>query len=483
MPEKSLKRNAFLNVLRTIMSLFFPLITFPYASRILLPEGIGKVNFSNSIVSYFGVIASLGIGTYGIREAAKLRHDKILLSQFTIELFTLNIISTIIAYVLLFCTIFFVPKFSDYKSLLYICSTTILFTTMGIDWLYGALEEYGYIAFRSVLFQIISIILLFLLVKTKDDYIQYASIGVISSVGANICNIIHARKYLTFNSLRRLNIQQHVKPVLVFFGSTLAISVFTILDTSMLGFLSTNTEVGYYTAATKLIRMVRDMFPAIFTVLSARLSIYAETKEQTNKFNTLIEKMLNFIMLLGFPIIAGLYLLAKPIISILSGTAFLPAVPTMYVMVPVILFSSIAGFLGGSVLNSLNKERLYLQCVITGAIINFSLNFILIKPLGAFGAGTATIITEFLLMSLYIIITRKEINFKILYKPFCQYLLSIICMTVCLIPLKLLLHSNIFQIIFIPITGCCIYGVCLLLLKNEFIITLINSFKIKLNRK
>lgn len=151
---------------------------------------------------------------------------------------------------------------------------------MGIDWLYGALEEYGYIAFRSVLFQIISIILLFLLVKTKDDYIQYASIGVISSVGANICNIIHAKKYLPFNSLHRLNIRQHIKPVLIFWGSTLAISVFTILDTSMLGFLSTDTEVGYYTAATKLIRMVRDMIPAIFTVLFARLSMPKQKSKQ-----------------------------------------------------------------------------------------------------------------------------------------------------------------------------------------------------------
>lgn len=184
-------------------------------------------------------------------------------------------------------------------------------------------------------------------------------------------------------------------------------------------------------------------------------------------------------MLLSFPIIVGLYLLAKPIISILSGTTFLPAVPTMYVMVPVILFSSTAGFLGGSVLNALNKEKLYLQCVIIGAVINFSLNFILIKSLGAFGVGTATVITEFSLMSIYIIITRKQISFKVLYKPFCQYLLSTICMTAGLIPLKLLVQSNIIQMICIPIMGICIYTICLFLFKNNLIIILFNTIKIK----
>jgi len=216
MTEKSLKRNAVFNVLKTIISLLFPLITFPYASRILMPIGIGKINFSNSIISYFGIIASLGISTYGIREAAKRKHDKILLSQFTFELFVLNLISTFIAYILLFVAIFFIPKFIEYRTILIVCSTTIIFTTIGIDWLYSALEEYGYIAIRSVLFQILSIILLFSFVKTPDDYIKYAAISVVSSVGANICNIFHARKFLSFKSLKKINIKQHVKPVLIF---------------------------------------------------------------------------------------------------------------------------------------------------------------------------------------------------------------------------------------------------------------------------
>ena len=374
MAEKSLKKNAFYNILRTIMSLLFPLITFPYASRILLPEGTGKVNFANSIINYFGMLASLGIGTYGIREAAKVRHDKQRLSQFTVELFTINLLSTLIAYILLYISIVVVPKFHEYRMLLYMTSVTIIFTTMGISWLYSAVEEYGYIALRSVVFQVVSIILLFTFVKRKEDYLIY----VISSVGSNIFNIIHARKFISFTGLRRLELKKHVKPIFVFFGSTLAISVFTMLDTSMLGFLSTDAEVGFYSAATKLTRMIRDLFPAVFTVLFARLSVYAGKTEEQDKYKNLIFNMLNFILCFALPIMVGLFLLGKPILILLSGTAFLPALPAMYVMIPVILFSSTAGFLGGTVLNSLSKEKMYLYTVIAGACVNFVLNYFLI---------------------------------------------------------------------------------------------------------
>lgn len=136
------------------MKLLFPLITFPYVSRILSPEGIGKVNFANSVVSYFALIASLGIGTYGIRESAKIRNNKEEFSQFFVEIFSINLISTIVSYLLLFLTLHFLQKFSLYRSLIMISSTSILFTTIGVDWILNSLEEYDFITIRSVFFSI-----------------------------------------------------------------------------------------------------------------------------------------------------------------------------------------------------------------------------------------------------------------------------------------------------------------------------------------
>ncbi|MBQ5645905.1 MAG: oligosaccharide flippase family protein, partial [Treponema sp.] len=166
MAEKSLKKNAIYSFIKAFMNLAFPVITFPYASRILLPEGIGKVNFANSIVSYFIMIAGLGIGTYAIREAAKVRNDKTQLTKFSKEILSINLIATAIAYILFFIAFIFIPKLNPYRTMLLICSTKILFTTIGMDWFYSALEEFKYITLRSVFFQAISLIFLFIFVRT-----------------------------------------------------------------------------------------------------------------------------------------------------------------------------------------------------------------------------------------------------------------------------------------------------------------------------
>ncbi|MDD6654245.1 MAG: oligosaccharide flippase family protein, partial [Treponema sp.] len=150
MSEKSLKKNAFYSFLKAFMTLIFPIITFPYASRILTPEGIGKVNFANSIVSYFVMFGSLGIGTYAVREASKVRDNKIELIKFFKEILLINLISSIISYCTFFILLIFVPKFNQYTLLLLISSIRILFTTLGLDWFYSALEEFKYITIRSI---------------------------------------------------------------------------------------------------------------------------------------------------------------------------------------------------------------------------------------------------------------------------------------------------------------------------------------------
>ena len=180
--QKSLKKNALFSSIKSVMNIIFPIISFPYASRILLPEGIGSVNVANSIIEYFLLIADLGIGTYAAREAARIRDNKYELSKLTREILFFNFITTTIAYLLLIISLLFINRLSDYRLLLIICSTKILFSTIGIGWLYTAQEDYGYITIRHIAFQIISLILLFTLVKSKEDYLIYAGIGVFSNI-------------------------------------------------------------------------------------------------------------------------------------------------------------------------------------------------------------------------------------------------------------------------------------------------------------
>lgn len=186
----SLKKNGVFNAIKTLMSVLFPLITFPYASRILGPSGIGKVNFASSIVSYFLMLAMLGISNYGIREAGRYRNDKEKLSKFVKEILSINLISSVIAYTFLFASIYLVPAFFEYRKLIIISSASILFTVVGVEWLFYAMEDLVSVSIRSFIFQILSLVLLFVFVRTSEDYINYALIGVVSSVGSNILSFI-----------------------------------------------------------------------------------------------------------------------------------------------------------------------------------------------------------------------------------------------------------------------------------------------------
>lgn len=205
MKQKSLAMNAFLNSFRSVMNIIFPLITFPYVSRILTVEGMGIYNFSSSIVNYFMLIAALGISTYAIREGAKYRTDKSKITQFSSEMFTINLCSTVLAYLLLFLCLIVFSKLRNYTICILIFSLQIFFTTIGTEWIYQIYEDYSYITVRSIIFQIISIILLFTFVKGPDDYLNYAGITVFSAVGSNILNFIHARKYCNIHIVFHIN--------------------------------------------------------------------------------------------------------------------------------------------------------------------------------------------------------------------------------------------------------------------------------------
>lgn len=150
MKQHNLKLNAILNTIKTLFGIIFPLITFPYVSRVLMPENIGKVNFGSSFVSYFSLIASLGISTYAIRECSAKRNNKNELSETASQIFSINICTTVIAYVLMFLTLLFFRKFDSYRTLIIVQSTTILFTTLGCDWLNSAMEDFAFITLRTI---------------------------------------------------------------------------------------------------------------------------------------------------------------------------------------------------------------------------------------------------------------------------------------------------------------------------------------------
>ncbi len=468
MQEKSIKKNAFLNVMRTGLSLVFPLITFPYTSRVLGPASIGQVSFAQSIITYFSMIAALGISNYGIREAARLRNDIEKLTVFTKEIFRINLISMTVAYLLFAIALLCVPKFSSIARLLCVCSGTIFFTSIGFDWLYSALEDYAYITVRSFIFQVISVVLLFVLVKSPDDYILYAGIGVVSGAGSNICNFFHTRKYIRWKQKVQYNCIKHVKPIFTLFAMSVVISVYTVLDTVMLGFITDSTQVGYYTAATKINKIILSVVTAVSTVLLPRLSFYAEDK-QSGRFEELAEKGMKFLIIFALPATVGLTLVSYPTMILFSGQQYVAAIPVMQVMNPIILIISLSGLIGIQIFMPLRKEKYTLVSVIGGAVVNFTLNLLLIPRYGAMGAAIATVCAESVVTVTQLILARHYFVWKNILIHSVQCIVAVICMGLAVYFVMFFFSSYFFQLIVGVCAGIVVYFIVLLLLRNKFL--------------
>lgn len=479
--QKSLKINAILNITKTLMGLIFPLITFPYASRILMPEGLGKVNFALSIISYFAIISSLGIENYGIKEAAKLRDDKIQLSKFTKEIFIINMISTLVAYILLVFAILFVPKFLEYRKLLIVTSATILFTTIGMNWLYSAVEDYLYITIRSIIFQVISLILLFLLVHSKDDYVKYAAISVVSNVGSNILNFVHSRKYISFKIDKPLKFKKHLKPIMVLFAMAVAVKIYTVLDTTMIGFLKNDYEVGIYTAATKINKIVLSLVVSIGTVLLPRLSYYSSMEDKT-EFYKLAYKGFDILLLIALPSAVGLSLLSTSIVHLFSGNGYEAAILPMRIMNPIIVVIGLSNFIGIQMFMPLNKEKWTLYSVLVGAVVNFFINLFLIPIYGSVGASIATLCAETTVTLTQLILLRRFLKINKIAKSLIKYFLNSVVMGVFVYACVRFISVEWVELVIGVIVGVVVYILILVIEKNELIYEVLTSIKNKIKK-
>lgn len=467
MQQKSLKKNAFLNTVKTVLTLFFPLITFPYSSRILGPDNLGKVNFAQSIVSYFAIIASLGITTYATREASKVRDDKKKLTILSTEIFVINLISTMVSYILLACSLILIRKLDDYRLIIIICSSLIIFTTIGIDWLYQAMEDYFYITVRSLVFQAISVILLFTLVKSKDDYLWYAAVNIISNVGANILNFIHSRKYITFSLKTKLQLKKHIKPVAILFATAITGSILSSIDTTMLGVMSTDTEVGLYSAGMKIIHMINGIFPAMIIVIFPRVSYYFANNDKKS-IQALSEKTMNCLLCLSIPIASGLFLLMNPIITLFCGEKYLEAVIISRIMCPYLIFCAVAHFLNGTLLVAFGKERLQLVYSLANGLFDAILNIFLIRFYAAKGAAFATLLTQISGTIFLLIYHHHFLSDLAFRKSTLQFILAATVMDFAVYYAKNAFQNMLLQL-FIPFgVGVFVYALMLFLLRNKF---------------
>lgn len=391
--RRTIRKNMLMSVILTVSNYVFPLLTYSYVTRILLAEGTGKVAFVRNILSYFMYIAALGIGGYGMRECAKVRGDRDRLSRLTTELLTINMISTVIAYFAFAAFFFLVPKFHDYMVLFAVMCPDILLQTLGMEWLYRGMEEYTYITVRSILFKSMAVALTFCLVRDAGDVVWYGAITIFTASASNLLNFFHARKYIDWKKVEGKHLKRHLKPVMVFFFSTIIIAIYGHFDTTMLGFMKGDGVVGIYNAGLRMNALVLSVSTAVTSVFIPRMSRYYADGEQA-RFLGLLVKSFRITLVLMFPLCVFVILNAPDVLCFVCGEEFLSATPTLVILMICALVLAVTNLLGNQVLVPKNMEKRYSQSVFIGMFINLGLDMLLIPRFSSAGAAFATLVTE-----------------------------------------------------------------------------------------
>lgn len=376
------------------MSAFiFPLITFPYVSRVLCPEGTGKVAFAASIAAYFAMFAQLGIPTYGIRACAQVRDDADKLSKTVREIFIINMIMTVLSYIIFGIFLMTVPQMHAEKKLFLVVGTTMLFNTVGMDWLYKGLEQYSYVTIRAVFFKAVAVVLMLLLVRSRDDYVVYGAITVFASSAANLLNFFHVRKLIVRKRFDKYDLRRHLGPIFVFFAMSCATTVYTNLDTVMLGFMKSDADVGYYNVVIRIKNVLLGLVTSLGAVLLPRASYYIEHGLH-EAFRQISDKAISFVLLISLPIAVFFMSFAKETVLFMAGAAYEPAVVPMLFIMPTIVLIGLTNIMGMQMLVPLGMEKNVLMSEIAGATVDLVLNLLLIPRMASTGAAIGTLAAE-----------------------------------------------------------------------------------------
>lgn len=472
--QQSLKLNFLMNAVLTMSSFLFPLITFPYISRILLPVGVGKVYFATSLINYFGMFAQLGIPTYGIRVCAKVRDDRESLTRTAQELLIINLVMNLVTYLILAVTLVAVPRLRADRALYVVVSFAIILTSIGMEWLYKALEQYTYITIRSIIFKFVALAAMFLLVHKETDYVIYGGISILAASASNIFNFINAHRFIDLKPVGGYQFKRHMKPVLLFFAMSCATTIYTNLDTVMLGFMTTDVDVGYYNAAVKIKVVLVSVVTSLGAVLLPRASYYVERGE-LGEFRRISKKAIHFVFLIACPLIVYFTCFAQESILFLSGDQFGGAVRTMQIILPTLLFIGLSNILGIQILVPMGKEIVVLYSEIVGACCDLVLNTLLIPVYHSAGAAVGTVVAELAVLTVQFLYLRSDVGEAFRGISYWKVVAAIILGAAASIAAKYLELSTFFTLLLSSALFFGVYGGVLLAAKEEMTIELLNQ--------
>lgn len=469
-------KNFLYTVLLSLVNLLFPLLSFPYASHILGPEGIGSVQMAVSLGQYFALFAALGIPIYGITEIARHRDDPEQLAKSFSELSLIFLGASLLLSIVYLLLISCFPFFNPHYRLFLLAGSLILFSFSYTDWFFSGLEAFKSITIRSVIIKIIALILLLVLVQSKTDHEKYLLVVIFSILGNQLLSLIMCFRKTHF-TLRGLNLRRHVKPLLYLFSTTLAASIYTMLDTVVLGFLSDDESVGLYAAAVKLVKLTIPIVTAMGVILIPIITRHFQENNHP-RIRVLLDQSFRFLLFFSIPVCAGLALLAPECILLFSGNQFTEAIPVMRIVALLPLLIGLGHFYCFQILLPAGKTKEIFYSVLAGAITCLLLNWLLVPTWKSTGAAIANIATEGVVTLGYVYFMRKFFSPDVQWKYGWQSLAG----TVPFLPILFVLRNWELPVwIFVPTAtlscGLAFFAVQWWIFKNYFLLDFIQPLK------
>lgn len=485
----SILKNQIFNFSIQILNIIFPLIAIPYTTRLFGPDILGEVNYANSIVQYFTMVAIAGIPVYATREIAKNRDDNNAIRKTFREIALLQVIFTTIS---LLAYLIFIFSLKSLRSNIYIylfLGIQILSNAFNYIWFIQGIEKYRYAAMATFFSKFINVVLIFTLLKKREDYYIYAFIiGITTFINVfiNMATSLNLLKNFKGNSkveINRDNLKVHIYSILVFFLSDVAVKVYTAMDQTMLGILDSKESVGYYSMSIKLVKVLLSFVTSLAVVMIPRISNSIKNN-RTDDAKRYIGMSTNLVYLIAIPAIFGILAIGEEVVTIYLGEEFLQSIGIFKVVSLNLIIIGLSNVFGMQVMIPYGKEKKFTMILSSAAVVNFVVNLILIPKLSYFGATYATILAELLVTVWMYFEVRKLVgDIPELFKPWKMLVPSVVFYLVIKFGVKSFVNSNISVILIsIPLAGV-IYGLGLILLKEKLTMNVLNKLFRKLSKK
>lgn len=462
----SLKKNAILNTIKTLCQVIFPIITIPYISRTLGTVSYGKVNYTASIISYFALFAAFGINNYATREGARIRDNKEKLKGLASQLYTINIITSVISILALLVVVFGFFSDNDKKILLIVQGVAIIFTALGADWVNTIFEDFKYITIRYIIVHLVSLILLIILVKTPDDFVVYAAILTIANSGANIFNVFYIKKYVLLRPRISSGITRHIRPMLILVGYSFALTIYVNSDTTLLGIFKGDADVGIYSIAAKIYLVVKQVLNASIMVSVPRIASYLG-KGDIESYKKLLSSVFDFLLLIVLPSMVGLFMMSDEVVFLAGGAEYTAAALPLKILSVALCFAVFGCYFSNCYLlpNKLDKEMFI--ATIAGCVVNIGLNCIVIPKYSYIGTAVTTLLAEMIVIIICIIKSRSVEKIAVNVRNMVSVLVGCVLIVAVCIIFKLSFDRLIVRTlgsILISVIG---YAFVLIILKNS----------------